>query len=381
MPDTAPLDAPRHSWLSHVPWAQFGPKHRAERRGPDRSARSKPERLLQLALQGGGAHGAFTWGVLERLLKDPSISFEAISGSSAGAMNAVVMASGWQKGGRKGARQALEHFWGAVGEQMPESVARLMGLELPGLNALSGTSGGTMAGLMKQFMQQLSPQQFNPLDHNPLRDILQEQVDFDALRKASPFRLYIAATQVRTGRLRLFREHELSVDHVLASACLPTLHHTVTIDGEAYWDGGFSANPALFPLIERGQSNDLLMVLLNPPLSAVETDSRSAIDQRLAALSFSTHLMRELDMIEMLQRRARKAWWPSAFERRLRDLRLHWIDVSEVDALRAHETKLLACTPFLEELRDQGVACAGRWLQQGGQQVGKRSGFEVTALA
>lgn len=378
MSDITHPDTPRHSWLAHVPWKQF-----AKRRQPAPAravSPSRPERLLQLALQGGGAHGAFTWGVLERLLKDPTIAIEAISGSSAGAMNAVVMASGWRQGGRKGARLALENFWGAVGEQMPESVARLMGLELPSFAALSSHTGHTMGGLMHQFMQQLSPQQFNPLDHNPLRDILVSQVDFEALRADAPFRLYVAATQVRTGRLTLFREHELTVDHVLASACLPTLHHTITIDGEAYWDGGFSANPALFPLIERGQSNDLLMVLLNPPLTEVATDSRQAIDQRLAALSFSTHLMRELDMIETLQRRARKAWWPSAFERRLRDLRLHWIDVSEVDALRSHDTKLLACTPFLEDLRDQGVACANRWLKQDGRHVGQRSGFELAAL-
>jgi NTE family protein len=378
VPDLPHPDTPRHSWLAHVPWKQFGKRHRPSPAPP--IASSRPERVLQLALQGGGAHGAFTWGVLERLLKDPTIVFEAISGSSAGAMNAVVMASGWRQGGRKGARLALENFWGEVGEQMPESVARLMGLELPSFGALSNPTGHTMAGLMHQFMQQLSPQQFNPLDHNPLRDILLSQVDFEALRADAPFRLHVAATQVRTGRLTLFREHELTVDHVLASACLPTLHHTIHIDGEAYWDGGFSANPALFPLIERGQSKDLLMVLLNPPLSEVATDSRQAIDQRLAALSFSTHLMRELDMIETLQRRARKAWWPSAFERRLRDLRLHWIDVSEVDALRSHDTKLLACTPFLEDMRDQGMACANRWLKQEGRHVGQRSGFEMAAL-
>ncbi|MBU0914923.1 patatin-like phospholipase family protein [Aquabacterium parvum] len=330
-------------------------------------------RRLQLALQGGGAHGAFTWGVLDRLLRDSSIEFEAISGSSAGAMNATVMASGWRHGGRKGARRALDRFWGAVGEQVPESVARLMGLELP--------MGASVGRLMQQWISQMTPQVFNPMDHNPLRDILLDQVDFDDLRSHAPFRLYIAATQVRTGRLKLFREHELTADHVLASACLPMLHHTVMIDGEAYWDGAFSANPALFPLIEEGRSSDLLLVLLNPPEVNVAVDTREAIDRRLSSLAFSTHLMRELDMIEQLQRKARRAWWPSPLEKRLRQLRLHWIDVSEVDALRGHDTKLLACTPFLEELRELGDACATKWLRRHRRNVGSQASFDFRVLA
>jgi len=330
-------------------------------------------RRLQLALQGGGAHGAFTWGVLDRLLRDSHIEFEAISGSSAGAMNAAVLASGWQSGGRKGARRALDRFWGTVGEQMPESVARLMGLELP--------TGSSVGRLMQNWIKQLTPQQLNPMDHNPLRDILVEQIDFERLRRASPCRLHIAATQVRTGRLRLFREHELTVDHLLASACLPTLHHTIVIDGEAYWDGAFSANPALFPLIAEGHARDVLMVLLSPPESGVVLDTREAIDQKLSALAFSTHLMRELDMIERLQRQAQRTWWPSPLERRLRDLRLHWIDVSEVEALRAHDTKLLACTPFLEELRELGEQCASKWLRQHRYNVGARASFDFSLLA
>jgi NTE family protein len=219
------------------------------------------------------------------------------------------------------------------------------------------------------------------MDHNPLRDILVEQIDFEALREHAPFRLHIAATQVRTGRLKLFRERELTVDHLLASACLPTLHHTVMIDGEAYWDGAFSANPALFPLIEHGHSRDLLLVLLNPPDSAVAIDSRTAIDNKLSSLAFSTHLMRELDMIERLQARSQRAWFPSPMERRLRDLRLHWIDVCEVDALRHHDTKLLACTPFLLELKELGDACAAKWLRQHRQNVGRQASFDHRVLA
>ena len=327
---------------------------------------------LQLALQGGGAHGAFTWGVLDRLLRDPSLSFDAISGSSAGAMNAVVMAAGWQQGGRSGARQALDRFWTTVGEQLPAELAELLGLSMPG--------GTSMGALMRQMLSTLTPQQVNPLDHNPLRDILVDQIDFDGLRRGSPFALYIAATQVRTGRLRLFREHELTVDHLLASACLPTLHHTISIDGEAYWDGGLSANPALFPLIREGHSPDVLMVLLTPPEDEVAIDSRRDIDVRLTSLAFSTHLMRELQMIDLLQRQARHVRWPSRQERLLRDLRLHWIDVRDAEPLREHETKLLAYGPFLQQLRELGEAHAHRWLQQHRGALGQRGTFDLSAL-
>ena len=328
---------------------------------------------VQLALQGGGAHGAFTWGVLDHLLRDQHLSIDGVSGSSAGAMNAVVMAEGWRRGGRAGARKALKDFWSAVGEQIPASMASVLGLEMAG--------GATVATMMRDLLANLSPQQLNPLDHNPLRDILLEQVDFEALRRDCPFALYIAATHVRTGRLRLFREHELTVDHLLASACLPTLHHTVIIDGEAYWDGGLAANPALFPLIANGHSPDVLMVLLSAPDPELTLDNRREIDQRLTGLAFCTHLMRELEMIELLKRRAHRAWWPSRQERQLRDLRLHWIDVREIDALRAHDTKLLAYTPFLQELRELGRQCARRWHQEHRDSLGRHGSFEMSVLA
>ena len=159
------------------------------------------------------------------------------------------------------------------------------------------------------------------------------------------------------------------------------MHHTVVIDGEAYWDGAFSANPALFPLIEQGRSRDVLMVLLNPPDTTVAIDSRADIDHKLSSLAFSTHLMRELDMIERLQAKAQRAWFPSPMERRLREVRLHWIDVSEVDALRHHDTKLLACTPFLLELKELGHACGAEWLRQHRHHVGRQSSFDHSVLA
>ncbi|MCR5885924.1 patatin-like phospholipase family protein [Rhizobacter sp. J219] len=196
---------------------------------------------LGLALQGGGAHGAFTWGVLDRLLEAGHFHITAISGTSAGAMNAIALADGWRRGGADGARDALGRFWTAIGTRVPFDLLTSGDAAKPGLNAA--------ARALMHWTRLLSPYQFNPLGTNPLREVLQEQIDFEGLRAASPIALHIAATHANTGRLRLFDERELSVDAALASACLPTLHHAVVIDGEPYWDGGYSANPALFPLV------------------------------------------------------------------------------------------------------------------------------------
>ena len=193
---------------------------------------------INLALQGGGAHGAFTWGVLDALLEDGRCEFEGVSGTSAGAMNAIFLAQGLMAGGREGgrehARAALSRFWTAVASSSPFDQ--------------SGNAAASMAPAMKlmlQWTEYLSPEQLNPLDLNPLRDIIAEQIDFAALRRASPVKLFIAATHANSGKLRIFRNAELSVDTLLASACLPTIHRSIVIDGEPYWDGGYSANPAV----------------------------------------------------------------------------------------------------------------------------------------
>ncbi|MFZ3159162.1 MAG: patatin-like phospholipase family protein, partial [Rhodoferax sp.] len=211
---------------------------------------------LNLALQGGGAHGAFTWGVLEALLQQPALTFEGLSGSSAGAMNAVVFADGWMKGGREGAGQALAGFWTEIGQQMPW-IPMTRG-EDDAVNLTPATK------MMTHWAGYFSPSQLNPFELNPLRDLLLRQIDFEGLRARSPFKLFVGATQARTGKLRIFRETELTVDMLLASACLPKIHHSVEIDGEPYWDGGYCANPAVFPLFYDCASRDVMLVLLSP---------------------------------------------------------------------------------------------------------------------
>ena len=325
---------------------------------------------LNLALQGGGAHGAFTWGVLDALLADPRIEFEGLSGSSAGAMNAVVLADGWIKGGRDGARQGLADFWSAVGKQVPS------GLLTQGEG--DAISLSPAAKLLANWAGYFSPSQLNPMDLNPLRDLLVRQVDFEQLRRASPFKLFVGATQVNTGKLRVFRESELSVDVLLASACLPTIHHAIEIDGEPYWDGGYSANPAVFPLFYDCDSHDVLLVLLSPLERAGTPRSVAEIETRIVELAFSANFMREMRMFVHAAEFSSPGFLTRGrLERRLQKLRFHMIDSSQLASLQRSETKLLAHAPFLELLRAQGRQRATEWAAEHFAGVGQRSTVDV----
>lgn len=326
--------------------------------------RASGRATLNLALQGGGAHGAFTWGVLDALIEDERFDFEGVSGSSAGAMNAVLMAEGWRKGGREGAREALAAFWSELGQLMPfEFLVTGQGEDI-GLNEASK--------LMMRWVSQFSPEQLNPLELSSLRDLLLRQVDFEALRANSPFKLFIGATQANTGRLRLFREHELSAEVLLASACLPRLHHAVTIDGEPYWDGGYAANPAVFPLFYECQAHDVLLVLLSPLRHDDTPRSVEEIEQRTREFGFSANLMREMRAFVQASAFARDSGWRAGrLERRLRAMRFHMIDTQELASMRKSETRLIAHRPFLELLCEQGRERAEAWREAHGRTVGK----------
>ena len=331
--------------------------------------RPSPSRL-NLALQGGGAHGAFTWGVLDALLEDPRIRFEGLSGSSAGAMNAVVLAHGWMTAGRDGARQALADFWTEMGRQFPQAlVAQGEGdtIELSSAGKLLATWAGYF-----------SPSQLNPFDLNPLRYLLEQQVDFERLRACSPFKLFVGTTQANTGKLRVFRESELTVDVVLASACLPMIHHAVEIDGEPYWDGGYSANPAVFPLFYDCDSRDVLLVLLSPLQRENTPSTVEEIESRIVALAFSANFMREMRMFAHASEYVGPSLMPlGRLERRLQALRFHMIDSSDVTSLLRTDTKLLAHGPFLDLLRGQGRERAGEWLSRHLDGIGRRSTVDM----
>jgi NTE family protein len=330
---------------------------------------------INLALQGGGSHGAFTWGVLDALLQDPRIAFEGLSGSSAGAMNAVVLADGWLKGGREGARQGLADFWNAISQQLPPGVVTQGHSESISLSPASK--------MVANWAGQFSPYQLNPLGLNPLRDFLKRQIDFEALQKNSPFKLFVGTTQANTGKLRIFRENELTVDVLLASACLPKIHHAIEIDGEPYWDGGYTANPAIFPLFYDCDSADVLLVLLNPLQREGTLNTVEEIETRITDLAFSSHFMREMRMFTQAaefsgshalgQSKLVKGW----LEQRLLSMRFHMIDVNELTSLERSDTKVLTHTPFLELLRDQGNERGREWLNTHADSIGKRGTLDV----
>lgn len=347
-------------WLSR--WARALP----------RAAATSSAWRINLALQGGGAHGAFTWGVLDALLEDPRVEFEGLSASSAGAVNAVVLADGWRKGGREGARQALSRFWTELGKQMPwELMARRRG------DSVSLWPAGK---LLANWAGYFSPAQWNPFDLNPLRDLLLAQIDFAGLRQHSPFKLFVGTTQVNTGKLRVFREGELNVDVLLASACLPKIHHTVMLDGEPYWDGGYAANPAVFPLFYSCDARDVLLVLLNPLEREGTPRTVAEIETRSAELAFSANFMREMRMFaHAIEFSAAAGGAKGALEQRLLALRFHMIDVGKLESLQRSDTKMLAHGDFLRLLQRQGRERATAWLREHGADVGRRSSLDVKA--
>ena len=330
---------------------------------------------VNLALQGGGAHGAFTWGVLDALLEDGRLRFDGVSGTSAGAMNAVVMAQGLMAGGTEGARAALRGFWSAVAASAPFEVA------VPTADGKDMRLAPAMR-LMLQWTHYFSPEQLNPFDLNPLRKILAAQVDFDRLRVQTPVKLFVAATNANTGKLRLFRSPELTADAVLASACLPTMHRSVVIDGEPYWDGGYAANPAVFPLFHECRARDILLVMLAPLKHSATPQSATDIRSRMMELAFNATFLREMRMFAHLRERAaRTPWWRRGdLDRRLAGTQFHVIEASEVLRELSAESKVAANMRFFEMLFTLGRDRAGTWLSAHQADVGRRSSVDLEAL-
>jgi NTE family protein len=248
-------------------------------------------KTINLALQGGGAHGAFTWGVLDRLLEQNDLNFEGLSATSAGAMNAAVFAYGLAVDGREGARKALTGYWKRVSD-----AASLGPLQPSPLDRMLGDHSlhwSPVFSLMGFVTRVLSPYQFNPSDYNPLREIVEQSIDFDVLQRPDcPVKLFLSATNVRTGKVKVFADKEISAAAVMASACLPSMFHAVEIDGEAYWDGGYMGNPALFPLIYNCKSTDIVIVHINPLFRSEVPRNADDIMNRINEISFNSSLMR-----------------------------------------------------------------------------------------
>jgi NTE family protein len=328
---------------------------------------------VDLALQGGGAHGAFSWGVLDRLLEEPWLLVEGISGTSARAMNAAVMAHGYTVNGAAGAREALAAFWRKVSE-----AARFSPFQRGPLDALLGRwtlDHSPVFVAMDMMARVFSPYDLNPAGANPLRAILAETVDFERL-SASPIKLFVTATNVRTGRGRVFRNSELTPNVLLASACLPTLFQAVEIDGEAYWDGGYAGNPTITPLVRECTSQDTILVQINPVERPGTPRSAREILNRVNEVSFNAVLLKELKMIALLRKVAQVEDEEGA---RWASMRIHRI-ASDIMTGLGYSSKLNAEWEFLTMLRDEGRKSADAFLQAHGDDLGGRSSLDLDLL-
>ena len=334
---------------------------------------SNQVRTVNLALQGGGAHGAFTWGVLDRLLDEKDLAFEGLSATSAGAMNAAVFAYGLAVGGREGARKALTGFWRRVsdaaklGPLRPNPVDRMLGD-----HKLTWSPVFSLMGFVTRV---LSPYQFNPTDYNPLRDVVEQTIDFDVLmRPDCPVKLFLCATNVRSGKVKIFAGKEISVSAVMASACVPTMFHAVEIDGEAYWDGGYMGNPALFPLIYNCKSTDIVIVHINPLFRKEVPHTADDILNRINEISFNSSLMREMRAVSFVTKLVTQN---RIVEGGLKHMLLHSIADDEFMGALSSTSKYNADWNFLVLLRDRGRKCAEDWLAKNFVKLGVESSADI----
>jgi NTE family protein len=312
-------------------------------------------KCVNLALQGGGTHGAFTWGVLDRLLEEPRIEMEGVSATSAGAMNAAVMAHGLTTSGRKGAREALEEFW--------HGVARV-----------SAPFGALqLFEIMSRF---LSPYQLNPFNYNPLRQLIRQVIDFDLLRQGSAIKLFLSATNVRTGKVKVFTDKEITADCVIASACLPFLYQAVEIDGEHYWDGGYMGNPALFPLIYSCQSRDILIVHVNPIERPDKPTNVREIMNRVNEISFNSSLMREMRAVAFVTKLIDDGKLSQGDAKRML---IHSVCADDVMRGLGAASKLNTDGGFLRELCALGRERAQAWMNSHFDDLGSRSTVDIRA--
>lgn len=335
------------------------------------------KKKVNLALQGGGAHGAFTWGILDRFLECDLLTIDGVSATSAGSMNAVVLAQGMMDGGPEGARKLLYDFWHAMSDY-----GRLVGVTTPSpldffmepylkvpVNFYAFTS------LINLF----SPYEFNPLNFHPIRDVLEKLIDIEKLKKQSTIKLFICATNVKTGKIRIFKEPELSVDVILASACLPKLFQAVEVEGEYYWDGGYLGNPAIFPLIYNTDATDIIILHVVPIVRCTVPSTVMEIDTRLREISFNSSLMREMRAIAFVTQLIEEGWIKPEYENRLKRLHMHCLRADHALLKFPLASVFVPDWDFLVTLRDLGRKAAEEWLKENYDALGERTTIDFKA--
>ena len=324
---------------------------------------------ISLALQGGGAHGAFTWGVLDYLLEEGSLDLKAITATSAGAMNAVALAAGYAEGGHDGARELLEAFWRDVSER---------GAPLAAANTFTPAFGPFTPFAMFQAITNLaSPYDLNPFDYNPLQQTLRKLIDFDRLRAETDIDLFIAATNVESGKVKIFKTPEITEESVLASACLPQVFKAINIDDTPLWDGGYRGNPALFPLFYADVPRDILIVHINPMTRKGTPKTAAAILDRLNEITFNASLVSELRSIAFVQKLLDENWMADRVRSRYRRMFVHAIRADKQLSKLSIETKYDTSWRFLTDLRDRGRDAAQSWILASRDQVGKTSSVDI----
>ncbi len=337
---------------------------------------------ISLALQGGGAHGAFTWGVLDRLLEEDGLAIDGISGTSAGAMNACVLAYGLMRGGREGARAELDGFWRALSRVGDEAFNPYRSTLLDAFKGRWNLDWTPMAFWLDVMGLLWSPYQLNPCNRNALRDVLAERIAFDELRRCREVKLFVCATNIETNKMRVFEREELSVDALLASGCLPQFHQTVRVeeaDGPAYyWDGGYIGNPVLKPLTRRCGARDIVLVQINPVRQPGVPRTVPAIQDRLNEVTGNASLMRELDTIATVNKLIAKG---TLKDPHYENIRLHKIGADEVMARLGLRSKYNTALPFLRYLRDVGRERADTWLERNRDRLGREATLDLEEFA
>lgn len=337
-----------------------------------KTASKKPVKRVNLALQGGGAHGAYTWGVLDRILEEESIEIEGISGTSAGAMNAAVLACGLAEGGRKQAKRKLEHFWNRISDagRFSPLQQNSIGQFLFGYN-LDWSPTYNWFDIISRLY---SPYDLNPLNLNPLRYVLDDFIDVKTLREESPVKLFIAATHVESGTARVFQNEEITADVLMASACIPFMFQAVEIDGENYWDGGYMGNPVMWPLIYNTESEDVLLVQINPIHREGLPKRAYQIVNRLNEISFNSSLIAEMRAIEFVKRLLHDG---RLEKDHYKDMRVHLIySADEMHALDA-SSKMNTGWEFFTYLRDMGYKATDEWLKAHYDALGKEDTLNI----
>jgi NTE family protein len=343
------------------------------------TAKSK-QKKINLALQGGGSHGAFTWGVLDALLEDGRFDFEGISATSAGSMNAVVMAAGFLKGKEDGARESLKRFWRKVSDAGAVfSPTQNMVSDHPFSDYMPKwmTTENPALQFMNAMAQNISPYQFNPMNFNPLREILDDIVDFEAIRKNKEFKLFITATNVRTGSARIFTTPELDCKMIMASAALPNVFQAVEIDGDAYWDGGYVGNPSLWPLFYETEGHDLLIVHVNPILHIGIPKDALSIDDRVNEITFNSAMLKEMRAIAFVQKLLHQNMLKEEYRQKYRDVLIHAIRAEDVMRGFGMTTKFDTSWSVLTKLFDAGRRSSQDWISENFDKIGKISSVDL----